>query len=222
LNCAGSFDVDNFLRFRAHAITPEPTLCAAILKSPVKLSHDSKAYVGLYGTKTKPSTAESPIGVGDHIGVGTNAGNGDSQSTNVRMILDTDLVCTPRQEHAHCSGTAHVITLESMPNYAAQSIHIPVEPSSPSLPSTPLSSMLLRHANKFAARVTSLLKPTPSSAEVPIGFCIVEQEEHTIVFDATKHVVSASNQVARIPFLHGMERDRMLIRRSGYWDAFSS
>ena len=126
------------------------------------------------------------------------------------MILDTDLVCTPRQEHAHCSGTAHVITPESMPNYAVQSIHIPVEPSPPSPPSPPLSSRLLRHANKFAARFTSLLQPTPSSAEVPIGFCDDEQEEHTIVFDETEHVVSASTQVARIPFLHGTERPIML------------
>jgi hypothetical protein len=108
------------------------------------------------------------------------------------MLPDADLV-TPRQENAHCSG-AHVVTPESTPN-CVQSANIQVEPS------PPLSSIFLCHANKFAARVTSLLQPSPS-AKVHIGFYDVD-EEHTIVFDEKEHVMSA-NPVVMFEKEHAM------------------
>ena len=48
-------------------------------------------------------------------------------------------------------------------------------------PSTPFSSFLLCHASKAAARITSLLKSSPSSQMDVMAFG--DEEEHTIVFD---------------------------------------
>jgi hypothetical protein len=48
-------------------------------------------------------------------------------------------------------------------------------------PSTPFSSFLLCHASKAAARITSLLQPSPSSQMDVMAFD--DEEEHTIVFD---------------------------------------
>jgi hypothetical protein len=66
-------------------------------------------------------------------------------------------------QDAHCSRN-QVVTPDLMPE-----------------PSTPFSSFLLRHASNAAARITSLLQPSPSPQMDVMTFD--EEEEHTIVFD---------------------------------------
>jgi hypothetical protein len=66
-------------------------------------------------------------------------------------------------QDAHCSRN-QVVTPELMPEL-----------------STPFSSILLRHASNAAARITSLLQPSPSPQMDVMTFD--EEEEHTIVFD---------------------------------------
>jgi hypothetical protein len=79
------------------------------------------------------------------------------------MILDmSSKIC----QEAHCSRTHQVITPELMPE-----------------PSTPFSSFLLCHASKAAARITSLLQPSPSP-QMDVMLTFDDEEEHTIVFDA--------------------------------------
>jgi hypothetical protein len=72
-----------------------------------------------------------------------------------------------------------------MPSKIGQAAHCPytevVTPELMPKPSTPFSSLLLCHATKAAARITSLLKSSPSTQRDVMAFD--DEEEHTIVFD---------------------------------------
>jgi hypothetical protein len=133
----------------------------AAFKESIALKTPSKASIALKAASNESIALKTPSKAPIVLGSPSKASAVLETSSKASIIFDMPpKIC----QEAHCSRT-QVIMPELMPE-----------------PSTPFSSFLLCHASKAAARITSLLQPSPPSPQMDV-MTFDDDEEHTIVFD---------------------------------------